>query len=90
LPNTATKVQLLLRDEWIREAASYVEADTLWKKACVLADEIRRFEGRLWPCWRDERLPPTRARPVEAALFFARQHGELPTTARMLRNILTR
>jgi hypothetical protein len=88
LPNTATKVRLLLRDEWIREAASYVKADTIWKKACVLADEIRRFEGRLWPCWRNEKLPPARATPAQACLFFARGHGELPTTARQVRNIL--
>jgi hypothetical protein len=90
LPRTARKTQQWLRDAWIREAARYVEAATEWQRACKLAEEIRRFEGQLWPCWRNEKLPPARARPVEQALHFARQHGELPRTSRQVRNILTR
>jgi hypothetical protein len=87
LAGTPRKVQLLLRDQWIREAANYIEAATEWQRACKLAEEIRRFE-RLWECWRNGKLPPQHARPVEAALHFARQHGALPTTARRLRSIL--
>jgi hypothetical protein len=79
-------VQLLLRDQWIREAARYVEAATEWQRACKLAEEIRRFE-RLWECWRNGKLPPQHARPVEQALFFARTHAPLPGTARRLRSI---
>jgi hypothetical protein len=90
LAPTPRKVQLLLRDAWIREAASHIDAPTDWKRACLLAEEIERFESRLWLCWRGERLPPARARPVEASLFFARQHGPLPETARQVRNILGR
>jgi hypothetical protein len=90
LAGTPHRVQLLLRDQWIREAARHVPGDTLWQRACKLAEEIRRFEGQLWPCWRNEKLPPARARPVEQALHFARQHGELPKSSRQLRNVFAR
>jgi hypothetical protein len=90
LPRTARKTQQWLRDLWLAEAAKHIEARTEWQRATKLAEEIRRFEGQLWPCWRGQRLPPPRARPVEQALFFARQHGELPKTSRQLRNILVR
>jgi hypothetical protein len=89
LAGTPRKVQLLLRDQWICEAARHVPGDTPWQKACALAAEIRHFE-RLWECWRNGKLPPQHARPVEQALFFARQHGELPKSSRQLRNVLTR
>jgi hypothetical protein len=90
LAGTPRKVQLLLRDQWIREAARYVPGDTLWQKACALATEIKHFESRLWHSWRSERLPPPRATPTQACLLFARTHAPLPGTARRLRSILTR
>jgi hypothetical protein len=90
LPRTARKTQQWLRDLWILEAAKHIEAPTEWQRACKLAEEIKRFESRLWPHWCSEKLPPTRATPTQACLFFARQHGELPSTARQARNILQR
>jgi hypothetical protein len=89
LPTTPGKTQQLLRDAWIREAARYVEAATEWQRACKLAEEIRRFE-RLWECWRNGKLPPPRATPTQACLFFARQHGELPKSSRQVRNVFSR
>jgi hypothetical protein len=88
LPSSAKRVRTMLRDVWINEAARYIDEPTLWKKAVALAAEIKRFETRLWPCWKSGKLPPQRATPVEACLFFARQHDALPGTARQVRNIL--
>jgi hypothetical protein len=88
LPTTPGKTQQLLRDAWLREAARYIEARTEWQRACKLAEEIRRFEGQLWPAWRGARLPPARATPTQACLFFARTHAPLPGTARRLRSVL--
>jgi hypothetical protein len=90
LPCSARRTQRWLRDLWIVEAAKRIDAPTEWQRARKLSEEINHFESRLWSCWRNEKLPPARATPTQACLFFARQHGELPSTARQIGNILRR
>jgi hypothetical protein len=90
LPHSARKTQQWLRDLWIVEAAKHIEARTEWQRACKLAEEVARFESRLWPAWRGQRLPPARATPTQACLFFAKTHSPLPETPRRLRSILSK
>ncbi len=55
----------------------------------ALAEEIKRFRSRKWPCWRYFDEPPGRATPIECQLFHAFHvaGGEVPESLRSIRRI---
>lgn len=78
-----------MRNHWLRDAASLIDAPTPWKRARLLRDEALSFERRQWPLWSRANLPPPHANGVQARLFYAlRTRASFPTSVRMFHEIL--
>jgi len=92
LPERPSVARAAVRDEWLRKAATYLQAPARepWRQARELHAEVQRFAGRKWPCWADCESAPTTASPLEAALFraFRASGGSMPATVRRLHQIL--
>ena len=74
------------RDDYLREAYGLMSGAP-WGRCVQLAAEIHRFEALVWPRWRDRAAPPEPCSALRRHLFEARRLGQLPTSARQLRNI---
>lgn len=88
LPTTATKVRQAARDYWLCEASALLGGGTVSQRVRLLHDAIRRFEGRIWPRWKNFSSAPVDADEVSGCLYLARRSGELPGICQ-LRNILS-
>jgi len=86
-PVDRCRLRRAARDRWLRHACRLMKELSDWGRCCELEGEVGRFEAIIWPRWRERPDPPEGASELRTALFRARQHGELPSTARQLRNI---
>jgi hypothetical protein len=86
-PIDRCRLRRATRDRWLRRACRLVEASSAWGRCRELEREIGVFISIVWPRWCKQLDPPAGCSELRAALFRARQHGELPSTARQLRNI---
>ena len=57
--------------------------------SAALADAIKRFRSRKWPCWRHLDHPPERATRIERELFqaFRVSGGNVPESIRSIKRI---
>jgi hypothetical protein len=79
---TQYQARIAVRDCMLRELAT---------DPGDLAEVIRKFEVRLWPCWRDLPEPPVRATELQAALWRLKGWGiDLPCSPKQCRRILAR
>lgn len=72
LPNSFTAWRKSSRDEWLRKAASLLEASSGWRAAQKLEAEWGKFIQRgAWQQWRHEEHPPEHLSALNRALFYA-------------------
>jgi len=88
IPTTAAKRRLACRDLWLCAAAARYGDVDLGMRARLLCSAASRFALRKWPAWADLPEAPDHATDIERDLFRACQAAPLPTSERMLHNIL--
>ena len=72
------------RDYHLRQAWLTLAASSPWKRSVALAGEIKRFEARVWPRWRDLSEPPPGSSDLRTHLFHAfRAQLDIPKLTRL-------
>lgn len=87
-----TRYLMERRDEFLRTAHAHCEGSSAWEKACNLEKIIHRFQGIIWPRWRDmDEPPPSSDSKVYDNLFYAFRLGlKVPEGVRQLHEIATK
>lgn len=88
VPATATGLRRAIRDAFLRDAATLIDAPTGWQRAGALADAVQCFLGWRWGAWQRYTVPPAHATRLELALFFAARHGLAALTQRQIFSII--
>lgn len=80
---------MMQRNNHLREAHTFCDGDTPWKKSCQLAKEIERFRGIIWPRFKELENVPDGTSNLRTSLFNAFNVGlSVPKTARQLHDIV--
>jgi hypothetical protein len=83
LPTTPKGLCKAQRDYWLRRAWESLDAPSGWSRSVSLAEEIKRFESRIWGRWREYDTPPEKnTSELSKTLFHAFRVGiDIPRTA---------
>lgn len=80
---------MMQRNNYLREAHTLCEGDTLWKQSCQLAKEIDRFRGIIWPRFQNLEDVPDGTSALRTTLFNAFKLGlPIPKAARRIHDIV--
>lgn len=74
----ATRYRRARRDDHLRRAHAMMSGPTPWGRTVQLDAELRRFESRVWPQWRNLAAPPPGASELRVRLWHAARLGALP------------
>lgn len=90
LPSTFKKLRAIERRHYLLMAAAEIEADGIWCKCVLLAEELQQFIARgAWKRWKDLAAPPGGTSQLRTALFhIARLNAGRALTARRVFEIL--
>lgn len=88
LPTSHKKMARAERDRHLREAWDLLDDASPWRKSVCLAEEIKKFETRIWPAWKSYQAPPQGASELRKLLFMAMRSGaSMPSTVQQVNNI---
>jgi hypothetical protein len=89
-PKLATSYRKRLRDEMLQQAFKQISQEHSVTVRCEqLAKDVKDFEARIWPLWRDLEAPPARCSELRRFLFLAAKTGEpLPTNWRTVYRVI--
>lgn len=89
LPASPSALRRIQRNRLLRQAAELIEADTTWKRAGKLLEQVRLFDLRKWPAWHRLDAAPPHATPLQRVLFDLMKMGaDQPGTQRQYHTIL--
>ncbi len=63
------------RNYHLKQAWELLEADSPWQRSVCLAEEVLRFETRIWTRWSDLPEPPIGSSELRSHLFHAFRTG---------------
>lgn len=83
------RYKMTQRNNYLREAHALCDGETLWKKSCQLEKEISKFQGIIWPRFRDLESVPIGTSSLRTALFNAfKLNSSIPNSARRIHDIV--